>query len=477
MALSDTLARIPFLGGYLGAQEVDQQQALRRAQVTGANLSLADKVRAMQQQQEFQAAIASGADPYETALKYAHPKDVVASGDRRAAIDAKRATDMARLQDVAIRSQQNYELAKRRAKTAEERLELDRQWKPFYAKIMRANLAIRSGQANYDYGITMPFMPQLPDEGGMPSTAPAPVPAPTAPAPTSPAVPQTQDWRSGGPAPSYALRTNAPDEQTALQMAHSLNAQGRPFNIQVDGGAPTTAPTAAPTAPIPASAPQPVASTAVPMGDKPPAYDPNLTPKDNAAIRRKWFETRASEGAKRTAKEVDKDIGRVQVSDALQKIFGSYTELANLGAVVSPSQNFAKNVVNRVANSWLGQYIAGYGGTEEQTLRDNIEQTRPLVVASMKKALGITGTEMNSNVELQFYLAAATDLTRGYESNVAAIVMLDKLAGSGEIYDELKNVVDPKVLTKMRVQAKKSALPPYTKRELPRGWNVEVINP
>ena len=61
-------------------------------------------------------------------------------------------------------------------------------------------------------------------------------------------------------------------------------------------------------------------------------------------------------------------------------------------------------------------------------------QIRPLLLQGIKEATGMSAQQMNSNVELQLYLAAATDPTISLQSNIDALNNLSQLFGTGEVF-------------------------------------------
>jgi hypothetical protein len=87
------------------------------------------------------------------------------------------------------------------------------------------------------------------------------------------------------------------------------------------------------------------------------------------------------------------------------------------------------NVRAGIASSGVGQAAGKLFGTQNQSLRNNISQTRPLLLNAIKQATGMSAKQMDSNAELKMYLAAATDPTLDIKANRQALDMLDKLYG------------------------------------------------
>ena len=85
--------------------------------------------------------------------------------------------------------------------------------------------------------------------------------------------------------------------------------------------------------------------------------------------------------------------------------------------------------MNRIGSSSVGQLVGGAVGTKEQEVRDSINQKRASLMAALKQATGMGATQLNSNVELQFYLKMATDPTMARSANQKAINWLRETYG------------------------------------------------
>ncbi len=109
----------------------------------------------------------------------------------------------------------------------------------------------------------------------------------------------------------------------------------------------------------------------------------------------------------------------------------SYQKLSEKGAMISPSQSTLQNVANRARSSWVGQLAGGAIGSEEQTIRDEINSAVPLLMNYIRQAteMGVRG--MDTPKELEFYLKAATDPTRSIEANMEALQRLSQAYGLG----------------------------------------------
>lgn len=120
-----------------------------------------------------------------------------------------------------------------------------------------------------------------------------------------------------------------------------------------------------------------------------------------------------------------------RVSDNLLRIQDAYEALDEAGGAIKTGGNQLNNVVNRVMSSEPGQLVGQALGTKTQEARNRIAMLRPVLIQEIRQSTGMSARAMDSNVELKFYLAAATDPSRDIDSNLAAIEYLDKSFGLG----------------------------------------------
>jgi hypothetical protein len=103
-----------------------------------------------------------------------------------------------------------------------------------------------------------------------------------------------------------------------------------------------------------------------------------------------------------------------------------YSNLNNMGAMVSTAQSTDKNVIARIRASGIGQTLEGAAGTKAQTLRDRINSIRPGLMQSLAKATGMTGKQLDSNADVKLFMQTVTDPTRSYQANIQAIAGLER---------------------------------------------------
>lgn len=126
--------------------------------------------------------------------------------------------------------------------------------------------------------------------------------------------------------------------------------------------------------------------------------------------------------------------GKESVSSLISTLKDHYDQLNTGGGIVNTKE--AWNVGNALQSSGIGQFGGRVFGTQNQSLRNQITQQRPLLLQAIRQATGMSSKQMDSNVELKIYLAAATDPTLDYQANVAALKKLDKLYGTGTTGDK-----------------------------------------
>lgn len=137
------------------------------------------------------------------------------------------------------------------------------------------------------------------------------------------------------------------------------------------------------------------------------------------------------QAAAQLQKSKTKNEAKEQLSGVVQQLNNSYNALEKGGGITSTNQGALGNIGARIGSSSVGQVLGGALGTENQRQRQEIEQTRPLLLNLIKEATGMSAQQMNSNAEMQLYLKAATDPTLTVEANRSALANLDKMFGLG----------------------------------------------
>ena len=137
-----------------------------------------------------------------------------------------------------------------------------------------------------------------------------------------------------------------------------------------------------------------------------------------------------------------KTSGEGTVDSVVADLRDKYDKLNSGGGIVNDKEGMIGNIGARIASTGLGQTLGGAVGTTNQTSRDNIAMTRPLLLQSIMKATGMSAKQMDSNAELKLYLATATDPTKGYQANMEALDRIEQLYGGGQKEEKTAKPVD-----------------------------------
>jgi hypothetical protein len=127
--------------------------------------------------------------------------------------------------------------------------------------------------------------------------------------------------------------------------------------------------------------------------------------------------------------------GKKSVNGVLDTLYSEYNNLIKSGGITDTRLSAEENIAARTGASGLGQLAGSFTGSESQSFRDTIEQTRPLLLTAIMKATGLSATQLNSNVELQTYLKTATDPKSSIQANVKALNTLSTMFGLGEKFE------------------------------------------
>jgi hypothetical protein len=135
-------------------------------------------------------------------------------------------------------------------------------------------------------------------------------------------------------------------------------------------------------------------------------------------------------GGPSDAKSQAKFAGRENVDTLITGLRDQYNILLNNEGITSTQAGFIPNLRSAASRSAVGQAIGQSVGSTNQSARNTIAQSRPLLLNAIKDATGMSAKQMDSNAELKMYLAAATDPSLDFESNMNALSQLEKLFGT-----------------------------------------------
>lgn len=124
--------------------------------------------------------------------------------------------------------------------------------------------------------------------------------------------------------------------------------------------------------------------------------------------------------------------GRENVSNTVSTLRDLYAELRERGGAVESNTGLfgaVGNIGNYIAGTAIGKPVGRALGTKEQATRDKIINVRRMLVTQIADAAGLSAQEMNSNVELQGLLDAATDPTQSIEAVEETLNEIERLYG------------------------------------------------
>ena len=128
-------------------------------------------------------------------------------------------------------------------------------------------------------------------------------------------------------------------------------------------------------------------------------------------------------GKKQEARETAQENAGTTIAQLRQ----SFDQLDKLGGITSTRNQPGSNIMAGISSSGFGQATGRLLGTEAQSERNKIAQTRPLLMTSIMQAMGLSAKQLDSNAELKLWLSAATDPTLDLESNRAALNNLENM--------------------------------------------------
>jgi hypothetical protein len=128
-----------------------------------------------------------------------------------------------------------------------------------------------------------------------------------------------------------------------------------------------------------------------------------------------------------------KEAAQENAGNTIALLRQNFDQLDKLGGITSTQNLPGTNVGAYLSTTGAGQLTGRIFGTEAQSERNKIAQTRPLLMTQIMSALGLSAKQLDSNAELKLWLSAATDPTLDLQSNKAALDNLENLlAGKGK---------------------------------------------
>jgi hypothetical protein len=118
--------------------------------------------------------------------------------------------------------------------------------------------------------------------------------------------------------------------------------------------------------------------------------------------------------------------GGSDVDIAISSLRDAYDRLEKGGGITSTKQSALSNTGAYIGSSGFGQGVGKMLGTQNQSARNDIAMTRPVLLAALMKATGMSAKQMDSNAELKLWLSTATDPTLDVQSNRKALANIER---------------------------------------------------
>ena len=153
---------------------------------------------------------------------------------------------------------------------------------------------------------------------------------------------------------------------------------------------------------------------------------------------------------KAQALDANKAAGAADVDLAVGTLRDAYDRLDQGGGITNTNKGTLDNLVAGASSSAPGQMVGKMLGTKNQSARNEIEMTRPALLAALMKATGMSAKQMDSNAELKLWMRTATDPTLDIQSNRAALSKIEQKylrgsqpqqQGGAQIISEARNAI------------------------------------
>ena len=145
------------------------------------------------------------------------------------------------------------------------------------------------------------------------------------------------------------------------------------------------------------------------------------------------------------------------MDSAIATLRDAYSRLEEGGGITSTENGTMGNLAASTSSSDVGQTVGRMFGTNNQSARNDVAMTRPVLLAALMKSTGMSAKQMDSNAELKLWIATATDPKLDVESNRRAL-----------------NAIEKKYFSAQTGGAADGAAKPATPKGIPSGWALHT---
>lgn len=124
-------------------------------------------------------------------------------------------------------------------------------------------------------------------------------------------------------------------------------------------------------------------------------------------------------------------IEQTKVTKNVTEVLDIYNKLDELGAVPSVKRSTGENLRISASVTGVGQFLDKKVAGEAQSLRNQIAAIKPTLMSAIRQATEMGAKGLDSEKELEFYMAALSDPTQDVESSKAALKILNDNYGLG----------------------------------------------
>lgn len=142
-------------------------------------------------------------------------------------------------------------------------------------------------------------------------------------------------------------------------------------------------------------------------------------------------------------------VAKKRMEGNLAKLANHYIALDSTGAMLNVDNTTFENVMAAARSSKVGQMFGRITGSNEQSIRSAIKKLKPLLIQDIRQSTDMGTRGLDSEKELEFYLQAATDEKTDIQSNIAAIVVLDEAFGTGNVANQLRNMTNESIISRI----------------------------
>jgi hypothetical protein len=165
---------------------------------------------------------------------------------------------------------------------------------------------------------------------------------------------------------------------------------------------------------------------------------------DNPKALQTYLETLAKENAKAGAAGAQKEKKASSFSDTLGTMSGYIDKLQASGALLDSTKSPIENMIQSARLSEVGQMASRSAGKPSQDTLDAASNLIPQLMQDMKKATGMTASEINSIPEMELLKKSLADPSKSsYQTLTEVLTNLEKKYGIQKPSPNVSAVPDP----------------------------------